>query len=257
MNEGMNQPAAGMIPSFKGQPWVLFDTIASIDYTVGSTANNALGSNAPAIGSDGYMVFFQERTRAKWPNLTNLDTIGQLSYGFKCYAIALEIMFPSMAPDQALANDLTGAAAGVPPPVKLAEAILNYAVVETDLGQENQTAWPITAFGNGGSMYTGSTIITTAQNGAPDIRCTMVLPEPIDMGRTQNFNVKVRVAQFMFGLIGIPSALGVGQPLLPYVLTTVGGTTPTTIDLAQPPYGIKCKLIGERVKLTQYGAPNT
>jgi len=254
-DQGMNQPTAGMIPSFKGQPWVLWDTIASQDFTVGSTANNALGSSSPAIGSDGSMVFFQERTKSKWPNLTNLDNIGQLSYGFKCWAIAFEIMFPTFAPEQGLANDVGGA--GVPPTIKLAEAILNYSVVDTNLGQENQTSWPITAFGNAGAMWVNNSIVGGAQNGAPDIRCAMVLPEPIEMGRTQNFDIKIKVAQFLFGLIGTPAALGVGQPLLPYTLGLTGGDTPTSTDLVQPPYGIKCKLIGERIKLTQYGAANT
>jgi hypothetical protein len=252
-NEGMNQPAAGMIPSFKGQPWILWDTVASTDFRVGASTN-ALGSNAPAIGNDGSMVFFQERTKAKWPNLTNLDTIGQLSYGFKCYAIAFELLFPQFPPEQGLANDV--GVAGVPPTIKLAEAILNYSVVETELGQENQTQWPITAFGNAGALFVNNSIVGGAQNGAPDIRCAMVLPEPIDMGRTQNFNTKIKVAQFLFSLIGIGAADGVGMPLLPYTLGLTGGDTPTTVDLPQPPYGIKCKLIGERVKLTQYGAPN-
>jgi len=253
---GMNQPAAGMLPSFKGQPWVLFDTIASSDFTVGSDTP-ALGSDGPAINSDGTMLFFNGgRNKKKNPNLTNLDVNGQLSYGFNCWAIAIELIMPQYITTRALSEAWT-IATGTPPTVKLAEALLNFGIVTFDLGQEEQGFFPASAFGNGGALYNNMIATGAAQNGVPDIRNIMTLPEPIAMGRTQNFSVTLQVASFMFDLIGKVGALGVGQPLSEYVLQVDDADpTPAVESLPQPPYAIKCKLIGERVKLTQYGAPN-
>ncbi len=248
---GMNVPAAGMLPSFKGQPWVLFDTIASSDFTVGSDTN-ALGSDGPAIGNDGLMIFFNGgRNKKKNPNLTNVDLNGQLSYGFNCWAIALEICVPQYyaVPSINEGWDNNEPVIGTPPTSKLAEALLNFGVVICDLGQEEQSYFPATAFGSGGGLWNGMIGTGAVQNGPPDIRCVMTLPEPIAMGRTQNFSVTLQVASFMFDLIGKVGALGVGQPLEDYQLQITGGgeVDPTYTMLPQPPYAVKCKLIGERV----------
>lgn len=256
---GMNRPTDGMIPSFKGQPWQVFDTVAANDFTVGSSTL-AYGTQLPAITGQGEMIFFAAgRNRASFPQLTNMDQNTALSYGVKCHAIAVEFKFPTYTAVQSIDPSFSSAAAvgqagTVPPTLKLMEAILNWSVVELDLGQEEQTAWPLSSFGNAGGLWSSGTAPVIGQNGFPDINCMLVLPEPIEMGRTQVISAKIKISPLVFSLIGTPSALGVGQPLAAYKLATA--VTPTFLSLAQPPYAVQMKLIGERIKDTQYGAPN-
>lgn len=255
-----NSSPDGMIPEYKGQPWVVFDTVASVDYSVGS-AVNAYGSNLPAITGQGEMIFFAAgRNRASFPQLTNMDQNGQLSYGFEVHACAIEIQFPSYTAIQSIDPAFSSAAAvgqagTVPPTLKLAELLINWSVVELDLGQEEQLAWPLSSFGNAGGLWSSGTSPVVAQNGFPDINCMMSLPEPIEMPRTQNMSAKIRISPIVFPIIGVPTALGVGQPLAPYKLATA--VTPTFSSLPQPPYAVKFKLIGERIKDAQYGAANS
>jgi len=246
---GMARPDDGTIGAFKGQPWIIYDTVASYDFRV-NAPTNALATNGPAINNAGEMIFLnaQGRNRANWPWLTNLDLPGQLSYGFEAWAIAFELRMPLVSAAQSLDN--TGPS-GVGTALKLAECLLNYSVVELDLGQENQTAWPITSFGNGGGLWS---FLYSVQNGMADVNCRLNLPEPIEMGRTQNFSIKVKLAPFNFATIGQGSASGVGMPLNPYIFQVTGGETPVDATVPQTPYGLVCKLIGRRIKNTQYGS---
>lgn len=271
---GMNRPQAGMIPAFKGQPWCVFDTVASPDFTVGTTTF-ALGSNqSPAINGQGEMIFFSAgRTKATVPQLTNMDQSSQLAYGFKCYAIGIEFKFPTFTTIQALdptfvASTTTtpatagsvGALGAVAPTVKLLEAILNWSVFSLTLGQEEQTDWPLSSFGSGGGLWQSAYSVANGQNGFPDIGAILKLPEPVEMGRTQVLSAKIKISPQMFSLIGQPGALGVGQPLGPYTLAvSQSGATPpvaTVVQRTQPPYSVQVKLLGERIKDTQYGAAN-
>jgi hypothetical protein len=244
---------------FKSQPWVLFDTLAASRFNLGS-ATPAIGGSQPVISSSGEMVFFQSagRTKATMPWYTNIDQPGQLAYGMEVWQIYLRIMFPSKPPIQSLDDGEDDANAGPPPPVKLAEAILNYGVLELNLGQEEQTVWPLLAFGGGGGLSVNSGVgLCVAQNSNPDSYNVMKLPEPIQMERTQNLSAKIRLANEVFNIIGTDAAPGVGSPLEPYVLTTESGEAPITVSLTQPPYSIQLGLVGRRVKKTQYGqVPN-
>src|SRR5262245_61847320 len=93
--------------SFKSQPWILFDTVASSSFLFGSTVFQ-IGAQLPAIDAMGQMVFFNApgRSTAATPVYTNLDQPGQLSYGMEVWAIYLHFMMPTMPPTQNIGYDL-------------------------------------------------------------------------------------------------------------------------------------------------------
>lgn len=242
--------------NFKSQPWILFDTVAANSFLLGDTTadGQALGTASPAISSAGEIVFFNApgRSAAQTPALTNLDQASTLSYGFEVWQIYVMFGFPAMPPNQNIGYDLT-ANAGVPGTVKLAEAILQYSVLELQLGQEQQAQWPLARFGAGGGMYvSGGMITNVVQNAIPEGANVMKLPEPIEMPRTQNLFAKIRIPTFCFPIIGSYAGTpGVGTKLAPYQYGT--DNTPTVRSLAQPPYKIELGLVGRRIKNTQYG----
>jgi hypothetical protein len=248
--------AQGQPLAYKGQPWVLFDTIVANSFLLGDTTNGlAVGSQVPAISSAGEITFFQGggRTKATMPWYTNMDTSGQLSYGMKVWQIYVLIAFPVMTPNQNNGYDVT-VNPGVPGPVKLAEAILHFSSLSLDLGQENQVEFPLSRFGAGGGLdVNAGTVAVRASNATPDGANVLKLPEPIMMPRTQNLAAKIRIAPEAFPLIGSVAAPGVGTPMRPYVYGTLIGETVTQQSRAQLPFSIQLGLIGERVKWTQYG----
>ena len=124
----MVEQAGGMVPQFKGQPWILFDTVVASDFLIGSTVN-AAGQATPAINCNGEMIFFQGqgRNNANMPWYTNLDLPGQLSFGMEVWQAYLMFAFPAFTPNQNRGFDFT-INPGVPPTVKLMEAIMNFGV---------------------------------------------------------------------------------------------------------------------------------
>jgi hypothetical protein len=246
--------------AFKSQPWMLFDTIAAHSFLIGDPSQDAkaVGGDNPAISASGEIVFFQAggRTRATMPWFTNLDVQGQLAYGLQVWQVALKLAFPAMQNAQNLdpnADDPVG----VPTTVRLAEAILNYAVLQLNLGQEEQIEWPVTAFGAGGGLSIqgggGEGGISGVNNSQPQSMNVMKLPEPIEMVRTQNLSAKIRLAPQVFEIIGTAAAVGVGAPLAPYTFQINNEEPPDTVSRRLPPYSIELRLIGRRVKATQYG----
>jgi len=259
MAEPIQNPAA-----YKSQPWVLFDTIASKSFLLGDPNGLAIGSQVPAINSNGEIVFFQSsgRTQANMPWYTNLDVAGQLAYGFQVWQIYLNVMFPVMPNKASVFQESTVLTVGpTAPTVRLAEAILNFGVLSLNLGQENQAEWPLTRFGAGGglSLATGGSGSgaaiggnSLASNSAPFAANVMKLPEPIEMGRTQNLSAKIKLAPEVFALIGNVAAPGVGSPLEPYTLE-IDADGPTNVNLVMQPFAIQLGFVGRRVKNTQYG----
>jgi len=252
--------------AFKSQPWVLFDTIASKSYLLGDTtsAGLAIGSQVPSLNANGEIVFFQSsgRTRASMPWFTNLDVAGQLAYGLQVWQIYLNIVFPTL-PNKAsnIQNSTESGVGSVPPTVRLAEAILNFGVLSMNLGQENQAEWPLSRFGAGGGLAlstggsgggTGSGGMSLASNSIPATANVMKLPEPIEMGRTQNLSAKIKLAPEIFALIGSPAAPGVGSALPNYKLE-LDGDTPVIVSLPMQPFSIQLGFVGRRIKDTQYG----
>lgn len=246
------------VPQFKGQPWILFDTVVAADFLIGSTVP-AVGATTPAINSNGQMSFFNApgRSNSNTPWYTNLDTPGILSYGMEVWGAFLLFMFPAVTPNQNRGFDFT-INPGVPPTVKLMEAILNFGVLDLNLGQENQTRFPNTRFGAGGGMWIGSgaAATTIVQNGVPEGANVLKFPEPIEMPRTQNLDVKINIAPEARPIIGTPAALGVGASLSPYIYGTApaeGEDPEVTSSLTQLPFAVQLGLIGRRIKFTQYG----
>jgi hypothetical protein len=261
MAEQIQQPGA-----YKSQPWVLFDTIAAASFLLGDSANPAAGGG-PAITQNGVINFFQSanRTKATMPWYTNLDQNAMMSFGLEVWQIYLRFGFPAMPPVQTLTEYDTEASlpAGPPPTIKLMEAILNYGVLELNLGQEEQTVWPLAQFGAGGGLAANAAAgVVIGQNSNPDSYNVMKLPEPIQMMRTQNISAIIRLAPEVFEIIGTPGAgIGVGGPLADYQLATeLSGAEPpvaTIVNRQQPPYTLQLGLVGRRVKDTQYGqVPN-
>jgi hypothetical protein len=253
----MATPAGAAPQNFKSQPWILFDSVVSNSMLLGdSTADGvAVGTTIPAISQNGEIIFFNApgRNAASTPTLTNLDQQSTLSYGFEVWQIYVHLAFPVMTPNQNTGYDLS-ANAGVPGTLKLMESILNFGVLELQLGQENQALWPLTRFGAGGGMHVNAgTVAVVGNNAIPDGANVMKLPEPIEMPRTQNIYAKIKLAPQTFALIGSPTAPGVGSKLAPYAYGIAGGATPTVVQLAQPPYQIQLGLVGRRIKNTQYG----
>jgi hypothetical protein len=246
-----NNPA-----QFKGQPWILFDTIVASSFLIGDVQNPAVGATTPAINANGQMIFFNApgRSNSQTPWYTNLDLPGQLSYGMEVWAAYLLFAFPAMPPVQNIGYDFE-ANPGVPGPVKLMEAILNFSVLDLNLGQENQTRFPLTRFGAGGGIFMngGAGVTNIVQNGLPEGANVLKLAEPIEMPRTQNLDVRITIAPEARGIIGSVAAPGVGQPMSDYAYGVVGGTEPTVADLPQLPFSMQLGLIGRRIKFTQYG----
>ena len=243
--------------AFKGQPWILFDSIVAKSYLLGDGVNGlAVGSQVPAISQSGEIVFFQSsgRTKANMPWYTNLDVAGQLAYGLEVWQIYLCFAFPTLPPQNYQGSTLAASAnSTVPPTTRLMEAILNFGVLELNLGQEEQTVWPCTRFGAGGGLAGGSFINSTMQNSIPQGANVMKLPEPIQMGRTQNLSAKIRLAPEAFAMIGNLALPGTGSPLAPYQDVLVQGDPSTIATLAELPYKLELGLVGRRIKFTQYG----
>lgn len=247
------------IPQFKSQPWTLFDTIVSESFLIGDTTRPAVGGNTPAINSNGEMVFFQGggRNNANMPWYTNLDLPGQLSYGMEVWQIYLMFLFPALPPVQNTGFDFA-TDPGVPPTIKLMEAILNFGVLDLQLGQENQTKFPCARFGAGGGIYLngGAGVTNIAQNGLPEGANVLKLPEPISMPRTQNLSARLTIAPEARAMIGTLAAPGVGSPLDDYVygVAPASGEEPEeTVSLPQLPFGLQLGVVGRRIKDTQYG----
>lgn len=252
----MQAPAQTPPPKqFKSQPWVLFDTIAARSFLLGDTssAGLAIGSQNAAISGSGEITFFSGggRTVANYPWYTNLDVSSQLAYGLEVWQVYLALMFPTMPDVANIGYDITGEPISPPGTVKLAECIINFGVLELQLGQENQASWPCHRFGAGGGLSLGSTQISNPINGTPEGSNVLKLPEPIEMPRTQNLYAKIKLATEVHALIGTPAAPGVGQPLTDYSYGIEA--TPTVVTRAQPPFAVQIGLVGRRVKKTQYG----
>lgn len=238
---------------FKSQPWILFDTVVANSYLLGdgSAAGLAKGSQVPAISSSGEMIFFAGggRTNANLPWYTNMDLSGQLAYGMEVWQIYLYFAFPTITPDAN--NGQPAANPGVAPTVKLMEAILNFGVLELELGQENQTRWPLTRFGGGGGMIHSNNVVDASViNGVPEGSNVMKLAEPIEMPRTQNVSAKIRLAAEALPMIGTVAAPGVGNPLNAYNYVIDGGDP---VALPELPFSTQLGFVGRRVKKTQYG----
>lgn len=249
------RPQGGGDPkAFKSQPWVLFDTVVAKSFLLGDTTANglAVGSQNPAISSSGEITFFNSgRTRSNYPWYTNLDISGQLAYGLEVWQIYLALMFPVMPDVGNIGYDITGEPISPPGTVKLAECIINFGVLQMDLGQEEQMSWPCHRFGAGGGVAQNSSQTSLPSNGMPEGANVLKLPEPIEMPRTQNLAAKIRLAAEVQTMIGTVASPGVGQPLSPYSYGIV--STPTVVTLTQPPFAIQLGLVGRRIKKTQYG----
>lgn len=239
---------------YKSQPWVLFDTVASTTFLLGATTN-AIGGNTPAISSAGEIIFFNSpgRTRGSMPWYTNMDTPGRLSFGMEVWQIYLRLMLPAAPLMPTYDFDAPGAAPtilNVPPTTRLGECILNFGVLEMDLGQESQFQWPTNQFTAGGGIVDSSSQTSLVNNGVPVNSNVMKLPEPIEMPNTQNISAKIRLASEVQALIGTPGTPGVGAPLATQAYTVASGDTN---ELQLQPFAIQLGLVGRRVKMTQYG----
>lgn len=241
--------------AFKSQPWVLFDTIAAYSFLMGDPSNDAkaIGSDSPAVSSSGEIVFFQSagRTRQTMPWFTNQDIPGQLAYGLQVWQVYLRTSFPIMPAVPNLDPNAQQPPIGIPPTQRLAEAILQYGVLQLNLGQEEQIEWPLTRFGAGGGLNVVGAAAMAASNSQVQSTNVMKLPEPIEMVRTQNMSAKIRLAPQVFEILGTTVAPGVGAPLAPYNLQI--DDQPTIVSRRLPPYSIELGLVGRRVKATQYG----
>ncbi len=259
----------GMVPDFKSQPWVVFDTVVAKSYLLGDTSADglAVGSQTPAINSNGEMVFFSAgRTEPQVPWYTNVQLNGQLAYGFEVWGAYLLFGFPpviqwnsnSLDPDVVV----NAQQEGVPPALLLTHALLNFSILKMNLGQENQFNWPSTRFGAGGGLTTSGNLINPlAQNSLPQRANVMTFPEPIEIPRTQPLDVKLQVAPEARNLIGTPTAPGVGLAFTLYHMEgnilDDPGPPPTYLTddlyLEMTPYSMQFGYIGRRIKHTQYG----
>lgn len=239
---------------FKSQPWMLFDTVVAKSFLLGDgTADGlAVGTQSPAISAAGEMTFLATgRNMATYPWYTNMQQDGAMSYGMEVWQIALEVLFPTLTPNQNNGFDLT-IQGGVPPNVKLAECLLNYSVLQLELGQENQMSWPVTKFGPGGGMaMSDNASSVNVSSGERSIANVLKLAEPIEMPRTQNISAKLRIAPEVHQMIGTVAAPGVGRVLAEY--DYAWGVAPNNTDVAQPPWAVRLTLSGRRIKHTQYG----
>ncbi len=245
------------LEQFKSQPWIVFDTIAANSFLVGENRPEhfAKGTAGPAITAAGEMIFFSSgRTQPTQPWYTSLELVGQLSYGFEAWQVYIHFGFPAM-PDRLSWNPYDDS--GSSPLINnfgtlLMSAIINYGVLQMDLGQEQQMSWPVNRFGAGGGFNLGSTTgASVGQNSIPSGANIMKLPAPIEIARTQNISAKIRIAPEVLATIGSPSSPGVGSPIDPtgYTYESEKGEA----DLITLPYTVQLGLVGRRIKKTQYG----
>lgn len=252
---GENIAAQGA-QGFKGQPWVLYDTVAAYSFLAGDTSDDglAIGSRNPAVSKQGELTFFQERTRSSVGlPITNLDQASQLSYGMEVWGMYLAPMLP-IRPVLETNDDVTNSVFAQM--AKLAECLLNSAAITVELGQEEQVAFHALRFGAaGGIQLQGGQSILNVNNGEPVRQHCMVFPEPIEMPRTQNFVAKLKLSPQALELIGDVTTPGVGIPLpvISFVTVPFGEATATTVTKRELPYAVQFGLIGRRVKKTQYG----
>lgn len=248
---------SGQTPDFKSQPWFLFDSIVAYSYLLGDTSANGLarGSAIPAVSGAGEMIFFQSqgRTTATMPWYTNIDQPGQLAYGFEVWQMYLIFAFPIAPLSNSYDFDAPVTAPtllNVPMPVRLLECLVNYSVLELNLGQENQTIWPVARFGAGGGVSLNATAVASGQNSDQQGANVLKLPEPISMPRTQVLNAKIRISTDVHSLIGTVAVPGVGAPLATqdYVVANAD-----TNALVLAPYKTEFGLVGRRIKDVQYG----
>lgn len=244
----------GEVGQFKKQPWIVFDTVVARSFLLGDTSANglAVGSQSPAVDSSGQITFFtSNRTTAQYPWYTNLDQPGSVSYGVEVWQMYLHLMVPTMPDVQNIGYDITGEPVGPPGTVKLAECILNFGVLDFTVGQESQVSFPTNRFGAGAGIAQTSSQTSLPNNGIPEGASILKLPEAIKIPRTQNISARIRLAAEVLATIGTVAAPGVGQPLSPYAYGIV--STPTVVNLNQPPFALQFGLVGARVKKTQYG----
>lgn len=254
MNMGQNGNGNGEVGRLKGQPWILYDTVAAPNLLAGGGL--AIGTQIPAISRNGEMTFFSAgRTKAGNPQLTNLDLSGQLSYGFEVWQIYIALQFPTLPPaaNNGFSDDPGDVLSGIPPTTKLAECFIHYASVQLDLGQEEQVNWPLSRFGAGGGMEISGDVGVHVNNALPQAQNVLVLPEPIGMVRTQNMDVKIRLSPEAIEMIGTTGSPGVGFPLAPYDYRYQDDGVPVDVALAELPFAVQVGLVGRRVKQTQYG----
>lgn len=244
---------------FKGQAWVLYDTVASASYLVGGLEPNigqvnAIGSQNPAINAQGEMGFFDQGRTRNAPGVfyTNMDLDGQLSYGMEVWAIYLSTMFPTIR--LWLDDGAGGFLSAFHRTTKLAEAILHYSSMAVRLGQEfDQILAPAHKYGSGGHLVS-SDLVTNPQNSMPSRQSVLVLPEPIEMPRTQNLSVRVNLSAEALTTIGNNAAPGVGLSMANIAETLVDqGGNNVNIDVRELPYATQVGFIGRRIKRTQYG----
>ena len=245
---------------FKSQAWMLYDTVASKSFLVGGDEPNigeqdAIGTNAPAISTAGEVGFFdQGRTKSNAGVFyTNMDVSGSLSYGMEVWGIYVTVLMPSL---RLIEDDGAGGIIVPFPRVsRLGEALINGAVMSVQLGQEfEQILAPNHKFGSGGAYITGGDFLQNPVNGLPTRQNVMVLPEPIEMPRTQNIGCKMQLSGEALKFIGNGNDPGVGLSLPPVITTfTDAGGNAVQIDVAEMPFGLQVGLIGKRIKHVQYG----
>lgn len=254
------QVAALGAQGFKSQAWMLYDTVASQSFLIGGVEPNlgqvnALGTSGPAVNRQGELNYFDAGRTRNNPGVayTNMDSNSTLAYGMEVWAIYCTVLFPSL---RSLLDD-GGGGLVVPFPraVRLAEAIINHAVIAVRLGQEfDQVLAPSHKFGSGGAFVSGSDLVANPINGLPGRQNVMVLPEPIEMPRTQNLSVKQTLSPEAIAFLGNAAAPGVGLSLPPVTTTFLdGGGNAVAIDVPELPYAVQIGLIGKRIKHTQYG----
>lgn len=251
--------ARGVAKALKGQPWILYDTVASAAFVPGS-ATLAIGTQQPAITAKGELVFFNAgRTKSGTGAFyTNIDTAGMMSYGFEVWGIYCLVITPASS----LLN--TTPAAG--PPVissaiqanpetlactRVAEAIINGGVLSLDLGQESQVEFPVHRFGAGGGIQVDGLQLSLPHNGTTHRSHTMVLPEPVQMPRTQNLTAKITLSPEAMATLGSAAAPGFGSALAADTYDPPGA--PASVDLPKMPFMCQIGLVGKRIKKVQYG----
>ena len=247
------------VKKYKSQPWILFYKVVARSFLLGdsSDAGKAVGSNDPAVSNAGEIVFFSGGlTKGANPWYTNMDVSGQLAYGMEVWQAYLAMHFPPDIGVQSLIekpNDENLPQRWGAPGLMLAHLLLNFSVLELNLGQELQIEFPTHRLPAGGGIVNFPGMFSMPQNGFQFAQNVLRLPEPIEMVKSQNITAKLRIAPQVHKLIGTPDDPGVGGPLDQYSLVIPSGEEQETVTRPMPPYVLELGLVGRRVKMTHYG----
>lgn len=194
--------------------WQPFDTVC-IGEGQSSVQNSRWYETFAALAADDQIPLFNVRNRASvGVAYTNMDTAGQLPYGFRAYSIGISLMTPALDPVVSYSGD----GEGLDPLVMdfntkanaiFAGELVKHCSIRMQVSQDEKLVNTVqgTPSGEGingvynldsPDLLQGTELgtVTAYSNGVPDIRNRFKFPIPIDIPRNHIFNVSLKFSTY-------------------------------------------------------------